>query len=104
MNRMIKIFGAELEVESSTTFEFNPKVKDSKCVGVLISSSLESSLVFDNGNELLLHRLPVITNSTLAPDQKIIRFDKELKGCIQGRVYNRSKDKIRGSIYLLIAS
>lgn len=104
MNRMVKIFGAELEAESSTTFEYQPKVKDKQCVGVLISSSLESSLVFDNGNELLLHRLPINTNSNIAPDQKIIRFDKELKGCIQGRAYNRGKDKIRGSIYLLMKS
>ena len=104
MNRMIKIFGAELEAESSTTFEYQTKVKDKQCVGVLISSSLESSLVFDNGNELLLHRLPIETNSNLAPDQKIIRFKKELKGCIQGRIYNREKEKIRGSVYLLITS
>ena len=104
MNRMIKIFRAELEVESSTTFEFNPKVKDGKCVGVLISSSLESSLVFDNGNELLLHRLPINTSSNLAPNERIIPFNKELKGCIQGKVYNRSNQKLRGSIYLLLAS
>ncbi len=102
MNRMIKIFGAELEAESSTTFEYQPKVKDKQCVGVLISSSLESSLVFDNGNELLLHRLPITTNSNLAPDQKIIRFEKELKGCIRGRVWNRYDEKLTGSVYLLV--
>ena len=99
---MIKIFGAELEAESSTTFEYQTKVKDKQCVGVLISSSLESSLVFDNGNELLLHRLPIETNSNLAPDQMIIPFEKELKGCIRGRVWNRTGEVILGGIYLVV--
>lgn len=102
MTRMIKIFGGGVEANSSKTFQFFPQRKDRKCVGILITSGVEVSLFFDGGNEMIFQLVPVLSNSNIPPNQKVISIKKELKTYIKGKISNSTNKNIQSSIYLLI--
>ncbi len=97
---LLKIYGGIPENQGSEAFCFTKK-GFKRVLGAFCSGGADLSLVFDNGNKVVLHGFEFVKNSDCPPNKRLFIFQEPAEaGLIYGVVSSQTGKGV--SVYLIL--
>jgi Cys-tRNA synthase (O-phospho-L-seryl-tRNA:Cys-tRNA synthase) len=102
MQKIVRLFGEELQQDESRKLLFYPEHKHKKVVGMILSSNTSVALSFKGGAQQVFNQESLLQVAQVSPDKRIIQLNEELDGKAIKGVVTGMQNNTKASVYLII--